>query len=122
MEGERYSMGLTDNLEASPHSTLIRVHRSRIVEDGYAQLSRLSGNALKGLVRVKFVNEMVCKTSSTLLYCVINLSAKNNPVRGKTLKFCNPVACLYWVRLSAPALRQRVLYLSTEPSGSFLIL
>lgn len=39
-------------------STLITIHRSRIVEDGYQQLARLSSNALKGLIRVKFINEI----------------------------------------------------------------
>ena len=52
-------MGFRESMYDSPLSTLIRVHRARIVEDGYAQLSRLSANALKGPVRVKFVNEMV---------------------------------------------------------------
>lgn len=38
-------------------STLITINRSRIVEDGYQQLARLSPNALKGLIRVKFIND-----------------------------------------------------------------
>ena len=43
---------------ASPHPyTLITVFRSRIVEDGYRQLNSLSPNALKGVIRVRFVNE-----------------------------------------------------------------
>ena len=37
--------------------TLITVHRSRIVEDGYSQLNSLSANDLKGVIRVRFVNE-----------------------------------------------------------------
>ncbi|KAA0183295.1 hypothetical protein HAZT_HAZT003429 [Hyalella azteca] len=43
---------------ASPHPfTLITVYRSRLVEDGYRQLNTLSPNALKGVIRVRFVNE-----------------------------------------------------------------
>lgn len=38
-------------------STQITIHRSRVVENGYQQLARLPPNALKGLIRVKFINE-----------------------------------------------------------------
>lgn len=38
-------------------STLITINRSRIVEDGYQQLIRLPPHALKGLIRVKFIND-----------------------------------------------------------------
>lgn len=38
-------------------STLITVHRSVIVEDGYKKLIRLNPQALKGLIRVKFIND-----------------------------------------------------------------
>ena len=38
------------------NSTLVTIHRSRIVEDGYRQLSNLTPAALKGVIRVKFVN------------------------------------------------------------------
>lgn len=38
-------------------STLITIQRSRIVEDGYQQLVRLPPHALKGLIRVKFIND-----------------------------------------------------------------
>lgn len=38
-------------------STLITIHRSRLVEDGYQQLARLPLHALKGLIRVKFIND-----------------------------------------------------------------
>jgi ubiquitin-protein ligase E3 B len=33
------------------------VHRTRVIEDGYQQLSKLNSRALKGLVRVKFIND-----------------------------------------------------------------
>ena len=35
------------------------IFRSRLVEDGYRQLSNLSSAAMKGLIRVKFVNLQV---------------------------------------------------------------
>jgi ubiquitin-protein ligase E3 B len=53
---EKVSLGLTDNEAAAACSTLVTIHRSRIVEDGYRQLSTLNSNSLKGVIRVKFVN------------------------------------------------------------------
>ncbi|KAK7473434.1 hypothetical protein BaRGS_00035310 [Batillaria attramentaria] len=54
---EKDTLGLTESVCASPQSTLITVHRSRIVEDGYRQLAQLPPRALKGVIRVKFINE-----------------------------------------------------------------
>ncbi|TRY68294.1 hypothetical protein TCAL_07191 [Tigriopus californicus] len=58
---EKQSLGILTSQEASRDhscpSTLITVHRGRLVEDGYRQLAILSRNALKGIIRVKFVNE-----------------------------------------------------------------
>ncbi|XP_012282275.1 ubiquitin-protein ligase E3B isoform X2 [Orussus abietinus] len=54
---EKAVMGLTESACNSPPSTLIAVHRSRIVEDGYRQLAMLPSQALKGVIRVRFVNE-----------------------------------------------------------------
>lgn len=54
---EKEVLGLTESVCASPQSTLITVHRARIIEDGYRQLALLPSNALKGVIRVKFVNE-----------------------------------------------------------------
>ncbi|XP_059481924.1 ubiquitin-protein ligase E3B [Neocloeon triangulifer] len=53
---EKTSLGIT---ESSCHSssTLITIHRSRIVEDGYSQLATLNPQSLKGVIRVRFVNE-----------------------------------------------------------------
>lgn len=45
-----------DMASPSPY-TLITVHRARLVEDGYRQLNSLSANSLKGVIRVRFVNE-----------------------------------------------------------------
>uniref|UniRef100_A0A5S6QH07 Ubiquitin-protein ligase E3B n=1 Tax=Trichuris muris TaxID=70415 RepID=A0A5S6QH07_TRIMR len=52
---ERVSSTFIRQLDEQP--TVITVHRSRIVEDGFRQLSLLSGQILKGIVRVKFINE-----------------------------------------------------------------
>lgn len=54
---EKEAMGLTESACTSPQSTLISVHRSRIVEDGYRQLAQLPPKSMKGLIRVKFINE-----------------------------------------------------------------
>ncbi|XP_055959426.1 ubiquitin-protein ligase E3B [Patella vulgata] len=54
---ERDVLGITESVCASPQSTLITVHRSRIVEDGYRQLAQLPPKAMKGIIRVKFINE-----------------------------------------------------------------
>lgn len=54
---EKTVLGITDAACGSAPSTLITVHRLRIVEDGYEQLARLPSQALKGFIRVKFINE-----------------------------------------------------------------
>ncbi|KAG8042714.1 hypothetical protein G9C98_005354 [Cotesia typhae] len=54
---EKAVLGLTESACNSPSSTLISVHRTRIVEDGYRQLAMLPPQALKGVIRVRFVNE-----------------------------------------------------------------
>ena len=48
---------MLESASTSPQSTLITVHRSRIVEDGYRQLAQLPAKAMKGLIRVRFINE-----------------------------------------------------------------
>ena len=40
-------------------ATYVTIHRNRLLEDGYEQLSTLSSAALKGTIRVKFINEQV---------------------------------------------------------------
>ncbi|GFO13715.1 ubiquitin-protein ligase e3b-like [Plakobranchus ocellatus] len=61
---EKEALGLTESACASVQSSRftihhITVHRSRIIEDGYRQLAQLPVRALKGFIRVKFINEMV---------------------------------------------------------------
>jgi len=53
---EKTTLGILESDSASPQSTLISVHRNRIVEDGYRQLGSLGAQAIKGVIRVRFVN------------------------------------------------------------------
>ncbi|KAJ6656720.1 hypothetical protein lerEdw1_003607 [Lerista edwardsae] len=55
---EKEKLGLVETTSASPHVTHITIRRSRMLEDGYEQLRRLSQNAMKGVIRVKFVNDL----------------------------------------------------------------
>ena len=61
MREDRRSLGIADPRDHSARSpsTYITVHRGRILEDGFAQLSAISVDALKGNVKVKFMNEQV---------------------------------------------------------------
>ncbi|XP_070389729.1 ubiquitin-protein ligase E3B [Dermacentor albipictus] len=54
---EKAVLGLTESACALSQSTLITVHRTRIVEDGYQQLALLPPQGLKGVIRVRFINE-----------------------------------------------------------------
>eukprot|EP00092_Neocalanus_flemingeri_P010639 GFUD01011461.1.p1 GENE.GFUD01011461.1~~GFUD01011461.1.p1 ORF type:complete len:1075 (-),score=293.24 GFUD01011461.1:251-3475(-) len=53
---EKTSLGILESDSVSPQSTLISVHRNRIVEDGYRQLGSLAAQSFKGVIRVRFVN------------------------------------------------------------------
>ncbi|XP_041078998.1 ubiquitin-protein ligase E3B-like [Polyodon spathula] len=55
---EKESLGLVETNSASPHVTHITIRRSRMLEDGYDQLRRLPINSIKGVIRVKFVNDL----------------------------------------------------------------
>ncbi|XP_060602901.1 ubiquitin-protein ligase E3B-like [Ruditapes philippinarum] len=57
VQKEREVLGLCESVSATPQSTLITVHRSRIVEDGYRQLAQVPPRAIKGVIRVRFINE-----------------------------------------------------------------
>ncbi|KAL3214023.1 hypothetical protein MRX96_035052 [Rhipicephalus microplus] len=56
---EKTVLGLTESACALSQSTLITVHRTRIVEDGYQQLAMLPTQGLKGVIRVRFINEQM---------------------------------------------------------------
>lgn len=49
-------------------ATYITIHRAKILDDGYTQLSLLHTKALKGTIRVKFVNEQVQPVGFSSLY------------------------------------------------------
>ncbi|XP_078083401.1 ubiquitin-protein ligase E3B [Mustelus asterias] len=55
---EKESLGLVETSSASPHVIHITIRRSRMLEDGYEQLRRLPVNTMKGVIRVKFVNDL----------------------------------------------------------------
>ncbi|XP_072334953.1 ubiquitin-protein ligase E3B isoform X1 [Scyliorhinus torazame] len=55
---EKESLGLVETTSASPHVIHITIRRSRMLEDGYEQLRRLPVNTMKGVIRVKFVNDL----------------------------------------------------------------
>uniref|UniRef100_A0A8C2X2V2 Ubiquitin-protein ligase E3B n=1 Tax=Cyclopterus lumpus TaxID=8103 RepID=A0A8C2X2V2_CYCLU len=55
---EKENLGLVETSSASPHVTHITIRRSRMLEDGYDQLRRLPANSIKGVIRVKFVNDL----------------------------------------------------------------
>uniref|UniRef100_A0A915DWR5 HECT-type E3 ubiquitin transferase n=1 Tax=Ditylenchus dipsaci TaxID=166011 RepID=A0A915DWR5_9BILA len=50
-------MSKMPHVGADHSTTVITVERSRIVEDGYRQLSSLPSQALRGTIRVKFINQ-----------------------------------------------------------------
>lgn len=55
VEDDKKSLGI--DKEYSRASALISVNRTRLLEDGYEQLHRFTGSQLKGIIRVKFINE-----------------------------------------------------------------
>ena len=65
VKDDRRSLGIADphDHNARSPSTYITVQRGRVLEDGFLQLSVISVNALKGNVKVKFVNEQVRKAA-----------------------------------------------------------
>ena len=60
MTEDKERLGIKSSRSERQPATYITIHRPRILDDGYAQLSLLHTKALKGTVRVKFVNEQVC--------------------------------------------------------------
>lgn len=55
---DKDSLGIVRHPGQTP-ATFITIHRTRLLDDGYEQLSSLSTTALKGTIRVKFLNEQV---------------------------------------------------------------
>lgn len=48
---------ITKEKELTTPCNVITINRTRVVEDGYHQLSSLSPNALRSTIRVKFINQ-----------------------------------------------------------------
>ena len=59
IDEEKERLGITSDPSGHPPATYITIHRARILEDGYIQLSLLTATALKGTIRVKFINVQV---------------------------------------------------------------
>ena len=59
VEADRQRLGLARSGSSRCPASYITVHRGHILEDGYAQLSQLTTDAMKGTIRVKFINEQV---------------------------------------------------------------
>ncbi|KAK2710457.1 hypothetical protein QYM36_011849 [Artemia franciscana] len=55
---EKTFLGLTETSSVAPQSTLVTIRRSRLIEDGFRQLSFLSPQATKGIIRIKFINDL----------------------------------------------------------------
>uniref|UniRef100_H2Z542 HECT-type E3 ubiquitin transferase n=1 Tax=Ciona savignyi TaxID=51511 RepID=H2Z542_CIOSA len=49
---------ITFTISDSEPMVHIRIHRSRLVEDGFEQLAAMQANSLKGVIRVKFINDL----------------------------------------------------------------
>lgn len=56
---DRSKVGIPTSRSERHASAYIDIHRRRILEDGYVQLSELNPKAFKGTIRVKFINEQV---------------------------------------------------------------
>ena len=59
VEEDKQMVGLSRSRFDRCPATYITIHRSLFLEDGYAQLSVLPVEALKGIVCVKFIHEQV---------------------------------------------------------------
>jgi len=53
---EKRRLGITR--ESDVPAAYLRIHRSRLVSDGFEQLNNISSNLLKGVIRVKFINDL----------------------------------------------------------------
>ncbi len=56
---DRERLGIPTSRHERQASAYVDIHRTRVLEDGYTQLSFLQPKSLKGTIRVKFINEQV---------------------------------------------------------------
>lgn len=68
MSEDKERMGIVSIRSSRNPATYITIHRKKVLDDGYAQLSLIHTNSLKGTIRVKFINEQVGETLFALTY------------------------------------------------------
>lgn len=68
VQEDRIKLGIPTNRSERHASAYIDIHRGRILEDGYMQLSGLSARAFKGTIRVKFINEQVSTSAGYVVW------------------------------------------------------
>lgn len=73
--GDKVKLGIPTSRTERHTSAYIDVHRNRILEDGYTQLSSLTSKTLKGTIRVKFFNEQVSTCIMYARYSLLELRA-----------------------------------------------
>jgi ubiquitin-protein ligase E3 B len=54
---DKQALGLVETAGVAPRPCYIQIHRSRFLEDAYSQLCQLTAASLKGIIRVKFINQ-----------------------------------------------------------------
>lgn len=58
IKADKTELGIGSGHGRAP-ATYITIHRNRVLENGYEQLSSLPAATIKGIIRVKFINEQV---------------------------------------------------------------
>ena len=69
IKAEKTEMGIMSGHSRTP-ATYITIHRSRLLETGFQQLSSLPATAIKGVIRVNFVNMQV-SFQQIVMYCTV---------------------------------------------------
>ena len=69
---DRSSLGLLNADNRPAVVSYITIHRNSLLSDSYAELAGISSRCLKGVIRVKFINEQVTLYSFTVdVFCLI---------------------------------------------------
>ena len=58
IKAEKMELGIQSGHSHTP-ATYITIHRSRLLESGFQQLSSIPALAMKGVIRVNFINVQV---------------------------------------------------------------
>jgi hypothetical protein len=73
---EKERLGIKTSRSDRQPATYVTVHRAKLLDDGYMQLSLLHMKALKGTIRVKFINEQVhVHVYHTYIYTYVHVLA-----------------------------------------------